>query len=269
MRELKIVTVIQARTGSSRLPKKVLLSICGKSLLIRMVERVNNARLAGRIVIATSTNGEDDPIEELCASEGLDCFRGNPTDLLDRHYKAGLHYGADAVAKIPSDCPLIDPTIIDKVYTHYLSGDFDYVSNLHPASYPDGNDVEIFSFAALESAWKEAEKNFEREHTTPFFWERPERFRLGNVKWETRQDFSSSHRFTIDYEEDYIFIRTVFDELYSKKPDFGLYDILRLLDEKPYIKNINGMYAGKYWYDNHINELNNIVEYKSKRKNND
>lgn len=269
MQKTNIVTVIQARTGSSRLPKKVLLSICGEPLLLRMFERVQKARLAGTIVIATSTNNEDDPIEELCTKNKINCFRGNPTDLLDRHYNAALKFDAGSVAKIPSDCPLIDPKIIDRVFEYYFNNEFDFVSNLHPASYPDGNDVEIFSFTALETAWKEADKIFEREHTTPFFWERPERFKIGNVKWETKSDFSSSHRFTIDYEEDYVFIRTVFDELYSKNPDFDLYDILRLLDAKPYIKNINSMYAGKYWYENHLNELNNIVEYKNKRKNND
>jgi spore coat polysaccharide biosynthesis protein SpsF len=261
-----IVSIIQARTGSSRLPNKVMLSICGKPLLIRMVERVQRANLIGTLVIATSTNSEDDAIEELCGKEGLNCFRGHPTDLLDRHYKAAMQFNPDAVAKIPSDCPLIDPKIIDRVYEHYLEKDFDFVSNLHPATYPDGNDVEIFSFSSLETAWKEADKDFEREHTTPFLWERPERFKIGNVRWETKQDFSTSHRFTIDYDEDYIFIRTVFDELFENNPHFDLYDILRLLDEKPYIKNINSCHTGKYWYENHLNELNNIEEYKLKRK---
>jgi spore coat polysaccharide biosynthesis protein SpsF len=261
-----IVSIIQARTGSSRLPNKVMLSICGKPLLLRMAERVQRARLTGTLVIATSTNSQDDAIEDLCSREGLLCFRGHPTDLLDRHYKAALQFNAGAVAKIPSDCPLIDPQIIDRVYEYFLENDFDFVSNLHPATYPDGNDVEIFSFNALETAWKEGVKDFEREHTTPFLWERPDRFKIGNVKWEAKLDFSASHRFTIDYEEDYIFIRTIFDELYEKNPNFDLYDILRLLDEKPYIKNINSCHTGKYWYDNHLNELNNIEEYKLKRK---
>ena len=262
----KIVTVIQARTGSSRLPNKVMLSVCGKPLLLRMVERVYRAKLAGTVVIATSTRSEDDPIENLCAKEGLNCYRGHPTDLLERHYRAAVEYGAGAVAKIPSDCPLIDHTIIDKVFRHFIDNDFDFVSNLHPATYPDGNDVEIFTFKALETAFNEAVKSFEREHTTPFIWERPDRFKIGNVVWETKHDFSSTHRWTIDYEEDYIFIRSVYDELYEKKNDFGLYDILRLLEEKPYIHNINRKYAGRYWYDNHLNELNNITEYKNKRK---
>lgn len=261
-----IVTIIQARTGSTRLPNKVMLSICGKPLLLRMIERVMKARLSGNIVIATSTNKEDDPIEELCYKEKLNCFRGHPTDLLDRHYFAAKKFNADAVAKIPSDCPLVDPKIIDIVYKYFLDHYYDFVSNLHPATYPDGNDVEIMSFGTLETAWNEANKDFEREHTTPFIWERPEKFKIGNIKWKTGLDYSSSHRWTIDYEEDYIFIRTVYDELYYKNPNFDVQDILRLIEKKPFIGEINRKYAGKYWYDNHLNQLNHIEEYKNKQK---
>ncbi len=265
MNNKRIVTVIQARTGSTRLPGKVLMPLSGKPLLIRMAERVLNARLAGTVIIATSTDIGDDPIEELCAKEGLNCFRGHPTDLLDRHYNAAISFNADAVAKIPSDCPLIDPAVIDRVYGSFIEGDFDYVSNLHPATYPDGNDVEIFKFSLLETAFKEANKNFEREHTTPFMWENPDRFIIVNIEWETGLDYSASHRFTIDYKEDYDFISAVYNELYPSNPLFGLKDILRILEEKPYIKNINSAHSGKYWYDNHLNELKNINEYKNKR----
>jgi spore coat polysaccharide biosynthesis protein SpsF len=261
-----IVTVIQARTGSSRLPNKVMLSLCGKPLLLRMVERVMKAKLSGTVVIATSTNGEDDSIEELCYKEKLNCFRGHPTDLLDRHYFAAKKFHADAVAKIPSDCPLIDPKIIDLVYKYFLDHYFDFVSNLHPPSFPDGNDVEIMSFNTLETAWKESSKDFEREHTTPFIWEHPERFKIGNIKWKTGLDFSSTHRWTIDYEEDYIFIRTVFEELYFKNSNFDMFEILNLLEKKSFIADINSKFAGKYWYDNHLNELNHIDEYKNKHK---
>jgi spore coat polysaccharide biosynthesis protein SpsF len=266
MSETKIVTVIQARTGSSRLPNKVLLSLCTKPLLIRMIQRVAKTDLTGEIVIATSTKKEDDVIEKLCNEYSINCFRGHPTDLLDRHYQCGKEFNADAVVKIPSDCPLIDPQIIDKVISHFIKNKdkYDYVSNLHPATYPDGNDVEIMSFEVLESAWKEAKKNFEREHTTPYVWENPDRFKIGNVEWETGLDYSTTHRWTIDYEEDYIFIKNVYEELYKKNPGFGLNDILNLLEEKPYIYDINSKYAGKYWYENHLNELKNIDEYKNK-----
>ena len=250
---MNIVTIIQARISSTRLPGKVLLPVLGEPLLIKMVERVRSVKLTGQIVIATSTNNEDDKIEELCSENNLIYFRGDLTDLLDRHYQAGKNFGADAVVKIPSDCPLIDPQIIDRVLKYYIdnSDKFDFVSNLHPASYPDGNDVEIMSFSALEKAWKESTKELEREHTTPYFWEKG-------------LDYSTSHRWTIDFEEDYLFIKKVYEELYKNNPAFGLYDILNLLGQKPEIAEINQKHTGKYWYENHLEELTHIDEYKNK-----
>jgi len=230
----------------------------GKPLFVRQAERVKAARLCGRVVIATTTEAGDDPIAAICAQEGLDCFRGDAHDLLDRHYLAALRYPAEAVIKIPSDCPLIDPAIIDQVISFYLehAGEYDFVSNLHPASWPDGNDVEIMRFSALERAWREADRPLEREHTTPFIWERPELFRIGNVEYQ--QDLSMSHRFTIDYAEDYAFIRAVYDELYPANPLFGVEDILDLLGRRPDIYAINCGYAGVNWYRHHLDELKTV-----------
>ena len=257
---LKIVTVIQARTGSSRLPNKVMMSLSGAPLLIRMVERVKRSKLTGTIVVATTDESSDDPIEVLCKENNLNLFRGNTTDLLDRHYQAAKLSNADTVVKIPSDCPLIDPNIIDKVLKFYIdnSGRFDFVSNLHPATYPDGNDVEIMSFKVLEEAWNNAKKELEREHTTPYFWENQDKFRIGNVTWETGLDYSMTYRFTIDYLKDYNFIKSVYDELYPINPNFTLQDILDLLEKKPEIKKINEEYCGVNWYRNHLNELRTI-----------
>lgn len=252
--------------SSTRLPGKVLLPILGKPLLIRMIERVSSAKLIGTLIVATSTNSDDDQIEKLCKDFDIKCFRGHLTDLLDRHYQAGKIHCADAVVKVPSDCPLIDPQILDRVLKYYIdnSDKFDFVSNLHPATYPDGNDVEVMSFKALEQAWKEAVKQLEREHTTPYFWENPDKFRIGNVAWESGLDYSTTHRWTIDYEEDYQFIKKVYEELHKISSIFGLDDILKLLEEKPEIAAINQKYLGKYWYENHIDELTNIDEYKNK-----
>lgn len=249
---LKILTIIQARTSSTRLQNKVMLSLCNKPLLLRMYERVSYAHNTGTIVIATTENKEDDKIEELCVKEKIECFRGHPTDLLDRHYKTAIKYDADVIIKIPSDCPLIDPLVIDKVINYYLNNinKFDYVSNLHPPSYPDGNDVEIMTFDALKIMWKEAMLEHQREHTTPFIWENPSKFEIGNVFWETGLDYSKTHRWTIDYQEDYNFIKLVFEELYYKNPKFGINDILSLISNKPYIKNINSLHNGKFWYNN-------------------
>lgn len=259
-KHVNIVTVIQARIGSTRLPGKVLLPLSGAPLLIHLVNRVQQAKYHGKIVVATTTSPLDDPIQELCVNEGISCYRGHPTDLLDRHYKAGIKFGADAVVKIPSDVPLIDPDVIDRILQVYLDNPktFDYVSNLHPPSYPDGNDVEVISMWALKKAWFESLQPFEREHTTPYIWERPDQFRLANVPWETGLDYSMSHRWTIDYPEDYTFIKAVYENLYPLKKYFSLKDILDLLNSSPDLRKINNSYCGVNWYRHHLDELTTI-----------
>lgn len=264
--ELNIVIIIQARTASSRLPDKTLLPLCGKELLVRMVERVIASDFGSNVVVATTVNKKDDVIESICNREKFKYFRGDENDLLDRHFHAALHYNADVVVKIPSDCPLIDPEIINKVIKYFVDNfnKYDFVSNLHPQSYPDGNDVEVFRFDVLETAWRKAKAHFQREHTTPYIWDNPEKFRIGNVVWETGLNYSMSHRFTIDYPEDYDFIKAVYDELYTEKNIFGLNDILKLLDEKPEINKINKKYAGVNWYRNYINDLKTVTSNETK-----
>jgi spore coat polysaccharide biosynthesis protein SpsF len=263
---INIVTVIQARMSSSRLPNKIFLPLQNKPLLYRMFERVTASELKGKIIIATTTDKIDDNVEQLCKEYKLNCYRGHPTDLLDRHYQAAKILNADVVVKIPSDCPLIDTNIIDKVLQFYLDNydNYDYVSNLHPPTYPDGNDVEIISFEALKNAWENAKLELEREHTTPYFWENPDKFRVGNVLWETGLDYSMSHRFTIDYQKDYNFIKQVYDELYPINNKFTLGDIIDLLERKPEIKKINEEYCGVNWYRNHLNELKTITSNQTK-----
>jgi spore coat polysaccharide biosynthesis protein SpsF len=260
----KIVTVIQARSGSTRLPGKVMMDILGKPLLLRMVERVQQSKLAGTIVVAITTKHNDDIIEEICKGANLLYYRGNENDLLDRHYQAGRLYDADAVVKIPSDCPLIDPKVIDKVLQYYLDNKFDFVSNLHPATYPDGNDVEVMSSQTIEKAWQNATRTLEREHTTPYIWENPGLFKIANVAWESGLDYSMSDRWTIDYPEDFTFIKTVYEHLYPLNGAFDLQDILDLTRQNPAIFAINHKYAGVNWYRNHLDELKTITEDKTK-----
>ncbi len=176
-----------------------------------------------------------------------------------------IEYNADIVAKVPSDCPLIDPSIIDIGFDNFEKGDFDYVSNLHPASFPDGNDIEVFSMSALQRAYMEAKLSLEREHTTPYFWENPDRFRLGNFVWNKGVDYSMSHRFTIDYKEDFDFIRRVYEELYPINLRFSLQDILDLLEKHPEIYEINSQFAGVNWYRNHLDELKTIEKHQTKK----
>jgi len=263
----KIVTIIQARMGSTRLPGKVLLSLADKPLILRMYERVTFSKYAGEIVLAITEDESDNQLFKLCQQNKINVFRGHSLDLLDRHYKAAKEYNSEVVIKIPSDCPLIDPEIIDKVILYYINNKekYDFVSNLHPPTYPDGNDVEIMGFKTLQNTWINAKKDFEREHTTPYIWENPDKFRIGNVVWESGLDYSMTHRFTLDYKEDYEFIKSVYDELYENNNRFGLKDILVLLEKKPEIKKINQMYAGVNWYSNHLNELKTITSEQTKK----
>ena len=246
--------------GSTRLQGKVMLPLSGEPLILRMHERVSFSRTAGRIVVAITDDNADDKLYKYLLQKKIDSFRGSSLDLLDRHYQVAKKFNADVVLKIPSDCPLIDPEIIDKVIQYYIDHKekYDFISNLHPPTFPDGNDVEIMSFETIENAWINAKKDFEREHTTPYIWENTDKFKIGNVFWETGLDYSMTHRFTIDYKEDYEFIKQVYNELYQWKNKFGLNDILDLLERKPEIKKINQMYAGVNWYRNHINELKTI-----------
>ncbi len=262
----KVVTVMQVRRNSSRLPDKVLLPLCGEPLFLRQIERMQAAAYLGTVVVATTTAKEDDVIAAICALKDIPCFRGHATDLLDRHYQAAKLYDADVVIKIPSDCPLIDPKVIDKVCLHFLKNEdaFDYVSNLHPATFPDGNDVEIMHFHVLEKAWLQATLDFEREHTTPFIWERPETFRIGNVTMKGMVDYSLTHRWTIDYQADYDFIEKVYEKLYPIDSLFNLESIIDLLETDKDIFSLNAHLAGVNWYRHHLNQLKTVGHLETK-----
>ncbi len=260
---MKLVVVVQARLGSSRLPGKILKPVCGRSILVAQLERIRAISTPVEIVVATTTDDEDRAVVAETEGHGFRCFRGHPTDLLDRHYRAAEPLAPDAVVKIPSDCPLIDPGVIDRVLRFYTdhATEFDFVSNLHPATYPDGNDVEVMPWPVLQTAWREATKPHEREHTTPYLWDQPDRFRVGNVAWETGLDMSMSHRFTIDYEEDYRFIEAVYQALWTPTgAPFSLQDILQLLEQRPDIMAINAKFAGVNWYRNHLNDLSTVSD---------
>lgn len=256
----KITLLVQARTGSTRLPRKVLHPVGGRPLLAWMLDRLKTVKNVDTLAVITSVLPQDDEIEELCSHEGVLCFRGSETDLLDRHYQAGLFFKADAVVKVPSDCPLIDPSIVEKVVAIYRYNEFDYVSNLHPASWPDGMDVEVMSMDALEQAWKEADKPFQREHCTPFIWDHPERFAICNVWYETGEDLSKSIRLTLDYAEDLALIEALIGRINTKQGgrDYSVKTILKILEEEPHLKAINSLHLGKYWTDAYRHELHNL-----------
>lgn len=237
---MKIVCIIQARTGSRRLPGKILLDLAGKPVLWRVLERVLASKLIKQVVVATTSEPNDQKIVDLARAygEGVAVFRGSTEDVLDRYYQAAKKFGAEAVVRITADCPLIDPEIIDKVIKAFLENkDIDLAANcLDKRTYPRGLDAEVFSFKALEKSWREAKEPPQREHVTPYLRNHPEIFKAVNVINETDLSF---HRWTIDEEADYQLIKIIYDRLYAKKPQFRMKDVLELFQQEPKLITIN------------------------------
>jgi spore coat polysaccharide biosynthesis protein SpsF len=214
----------------------VLKPILGVPMLQRHLERLDHIRLLDNLIVATSTNKSDMPVAELCRELNIDCFRGSLDDVLDRFYKAVRSQAADTVVRLTGDCPLADPDVISECIEYFLQHDFDYVSNCMDRTYPIGLDVEVFKFDCLRQAWEEARLPSEREHVTPFIKNHPEHFSIGNFK--NRIDLSH-HRWTVDEAEDFEFVSAVYRALYPDNPRFSMNDILKLLDERPELTEIN------------------------------
>jgi spore coat polysaccharide biosynthesis protein SpsF len=231
---VKVFAIIQARMSSTRLPGKVMADIAGKPMLQRVVERVERATKLHGIVVATSSNPEDDPVEELCRKLATSCFRGSEPDVLDRYYQAALQHQVYCIVRLTADCPLADPQVIDRVIGAYIPGEHDYVSNIDPPTFPDGLDTEVFSFSALERAWCNATLRSQREHVTLYIRSHPELFRLANVANEC--DLSNL-RWVVDEVRDLEFVREVYRKLGSGA--FFTEDVLKLLREEPNLKAIN------------------------------
>lgn len=231
----KTVAIVQARMGSTRLPGKVLLDVAGRPLLGRVVSRLRAARGIDQVLVATSTSPADDAVAEFCLKEKVDCFRGSEADVLDRFYQAAQKFGATVVVRVTADCPLLDPEVVDKVVSVFEEGGLDYVSNTLRYTYPDGLDVEVFSFKALEAAWQDDRQPAGREHVTPFI-RSSGKFRTRNVDCET--DLSRKNfRWTVDEPRDLEFVRNVYSRL-GNGP-FGWRDVLSLLEREPALMTIN------------------------------
>lgn len=201
-----------------------------------MIERLKGSRRIQEIVIVTPEGDPDRPIWELAEGLGVASFAGSEEDVLDRYYQAARQFGADPIVRLTADCPLIDPELVDKVIGHYLekAGQLDHLATT--GRVPDGLDTEVFSFAALERAWREAKRLSEREHVTPYIWKNPHLFRLGRI--DPEEDLSEM-RWTVDDERDLRLITEIFRGLYREGEIFGMADILRFLRERPALLEIN------------------------------
>lgn len=224
--------------GSTRLPGKVTKKILDKPVILWDLERVSLSKRINDIVVAIPVGKENDIIADTIQNHNprILLARGSEDDVLDRYYNAAKKSKAEIVVRITSDCPLIDPVVVDKVIGHFLNIDCDYCSNSLKRTYPRGLDTEVFSFDVLAKAWREAKKDYEREHVTPYILENPEKFKLINVS----NNIDLSHlRWTLDTNEDFEFIKAVYQKIYPEKHIFFMDDILELLKREPELIDIN------------------------------
>lgn len=222
--------------GSTRLPGKTLVDIAGQPFLSHVINRTRASRTVQSVVVATTTDAADDAIVALASRLGAGSYRGSVQDVLDRFYQAARQAGADIVVRITADDPFKDPDVIDLVVGRLLAEPgLDYASNTIEPTFPEGLDVEAFTFTALERAWREARLPSEREHVTPYLWKNPGRFRVENVRHTT--DLSTL-RWTLDYPEDLRFAREIYARLYHGQV-FRLAEILALLKAEPQLAAIN------------------------------
>lgn len=248
----RIAAIIQARMGSTRLPNKVLAKIEEHPMIWHLVQRLKNSKYKPEIIIATTTSEKDKLILDIVKELNVKSFAGSVDDVLDRYYQAAKKFNIDIIIRITADCPLIDPEILDEILKFYLKNEYDYVSNTHPPTYPDGLDVEILSFDILERAWKEAKLASEREHVTAFIWKNEDLFNLGN--FSNKEVDLSKMRWTVDEKEDLEFVREVYKNLYTKKKIFLTSDILNLLRNKPELMKINNQFTRNEGYFKSLKE---------------
>jgi spore coat polysaccharide biosynthesis protein SpsF (cytidylyltransferase family) len=249
---MKIVAIIQARYNSTRLTGKVLTLLLGKPVLWHIVNRVSHCKLIDDIIVATTYNRQDDKIVKLCKDNNILCFRGNETDVLDRYYKCALEHKIKNIVRITADCPLIDSKIIDLVTREYINGDYDYVTNTIEYTFPDGFDVEVFSFETLKITWKQAKLPSEREHVTPYIRNNVD-FKKKNVYAKEKHPL---YRLTLDYPDDYEFIKLVYEGI--GKDNFNFQDIKNYLNNNPKLLEINQHHSINEGYQQSLKEDNII-----------
>lgn len=237
---MKVVCLVQARVGSTRLPGKILKEICGKTILHHEIDRLKKCKEIDEIVIATTDKEDDDKIVNEAKKLSVKYFRGSENDVLSRFYYAAKENNADIVVRVTSDCPCIDFEILDKMLIYfkdkYKEKQIDYLSNTINRTYPRGYDIEIFTFSALEKSYINAKKEYEREHVTPYIYDKTNNFL--KLSFENKDDYSE-YRVTLDTIEDFIVIKNIFENLYYKNPYFKLNDVVQYLNNNLHIVDIN------------------------------
>ncbi len=227
--------IIQARMGSTRLPGKALRDIAGKTMLARVVEHVQLASLVDQIIVATTTEPADQAIVAECERLGIACFRGSEDDVLDRYYQAAKNFDVDTIVRITSDCPLIEPSVIDQVIKTFHQTKADYVSNTVSRTFPRGLDTEVFKFSVLEQVWQTAVEPYQRTHVTPYIYQNPDLFQLAEVVSNINY---GQHRWTVDTLADWQLVEAIYEH-FAPQTDFDWHDIVHLLEQQPQLQTIN------------------------------
>lgn len=233
---MEIISIIQARCGSTRLPNKVLLDLEGKTVLEHVINRVKGSRLISDVFVATTIKKIDLIIVKLCAELGVNVYCGSEDDVLDRYYQISKLVKPKHIVRITADCPVIDPKIIDQVIDLHIKENADYTTNTFGETFPDGEDVEVFSFESLKEASEKAKLSSEREHVAPYIRNNPGKFKHASLNY---QDNLSNKRWTLDNQEDYEFLKIIFKNIYQQNPLFSMDDILEFLKKNPEIEKIN------------------------------
>jgi spore coat polysaccharide biosynthesis protein SpsF len=232
---MKVVAILQARCNSTRLPNKVLKKIMGKPMVHRQISRIKRSNLIDELIVATSDELTDSPLEELCAQIGTKLFRGSLDNVLDRFYQTALATNADIIVRLTGDCPLTDSEVIDQVIRLHIEEKNDYTSNIEPETFPDGLDVEVFNFFDLENAWKHAYNKSDLEHVTPYI-RNNSNIRKGSYISEVNY---SEYRWTVDEPRDFTFVNKIYSILGADEKYFSSQDIYKLLKQQPDLLEIN------------------------------
>lgn len=228
-----LTAIIQVRMGSTRLPQKIFKKINGITILDCLLQQLSYSKVLTNIIIATSTKPEDDPVADFACLKKITFFRGQELDVLDRYYQCTKKFNLKNIVRITSDCPFIDPTILDNVLTIFQSGNYDYVSNFYKNRCPSGFEVEVFSFSCLELVWKQASDS-DREHVTKFIYNNPKFFKIGSL--DNNKSYENLH-LSVDTEKDLELISSLYHKI-SSKPIL-LSDILEILSQEPDLLKIN------------------------------
>lgn len=233
---MRIIAIIQARMESTRLPGKVLIDLCGKSVLEHIVTRARKSKYINEVVVATSTNNADDAIEEFTKANNIQYYRGSQENVLERFYKCAKQYNPDIIVRLTGDNTLIDYQIIDEGIEYFIEKkNSDYI--YYREGLPVGVAVEIFRFSALERAFMEADDSECLEHVTPYIYRNPEKFNSERVKVKG-EDYSSL-RWTLDTESDFELVSEIYNAVYLQNPQFSFYDILEEYKKHPEWIEIN------------------------------